>query len=55
MNLVHLRRFWLAGIVLAASLALLPFSFHSERYLETATRVEGSEAETVAPRFSVQT
>ena len=41
------RRFWVAGLVLAAALALLPFSFHSERHLETATRVEGSEAETV--------
>ena len=48
MNLMHLRRFWLPGIVLAASLALLPFSFHSERHLETATSVEGSEAETVS-------
>src|ERR1700745_3434957 len=44
MNLVHLRRFWLAGVVLAAVLALLPFSFHAERHLETATRIEGSEA-----------
>jgi RND superfamily putative drug exporter len=52
MNLVHLRRFWLAGIVLAASLALLPFSFHSERHLETATRVEGSEAETVSQELT---
>ena len=41
------RRFWKAGLVLAAVVALLPFSFHSERHLETATRVEGSEAETV--------
>ena len=41
------RRFWVAGIVLAAALALLPFSFHAERFLETATRVEGSQAETV--------
>jgi RND superfamily putative drug exporter len=41
------RRFWVAGIVLAAALALLPFSFHAERSLETATRVEGSQAETV--------
>jgi putative drug exporter of the RND superfamily len=40
-------RFLVAGIVLAASLALLPFSFHAERSLETATRVEGSQAETV--------
>ena len=47
MNLVHRRRFWLAGVVLAAVLALLPFSFHAELHLETATRVEGSEAETV--------
>jgi len=47
MNLVHVRHFWLAGVVLAAVLALLPFSFHAERHLETATRVEGSEAESV--------
>ncbi len=37
----------MAGIVFAAALALLPFSFHAERSLETATRVEGSQAETV--------
>src|ERR1700683_4057162 len=47
MNLANVRRFWLAGAVLAAVLALLPWSFHSERHLETATRVEGSEADTV--------
>jgi RND superfamily putative drug exporter len=47
MSLANLRRFWLAGVVLAAVIALLPFSFHAERHLETATRVEGSEAETV--------
>jgi len=41
------RRLWVAGIVLAAVLALLPFSFHAERQLETATRVEGSDAETI--------
>ena len=34
-------------MVLAAVLVLLPFSFHSERHLETAARVEGSQAETV--------
>src|ERR1700733_13748497 len=44
MNLAHVRHFWLAGIVLAVVLALLPFSFHAERHLETATRIEGSEA-----------
>jgi RND superfamily putative drug exporter len=47
MGLMHLRRFWAAGVILAAAIALLPFSFHAERHLETATRVEGSEAETV--------
>ena len=52
MNLVHVRRFWLAGVVLAAVLALLPFSFHAERHLETATRVEGSEAEIVAQELA---
>jgi putative drug exporter of the RND superfamily len=44
---MHLRRFWVSGIILAVAIALLPFSFHTERYLETATRVEGSQAETV--------
>ena len=47
MSLMHVRRFAVAGLVLIAVLALLPFSFHAERHLETATRVEGSEAETV--------
>jgi putative drug exporter of the RND superfamily len=55
MNLMHLRRFWLAGVVLVAVLVLLPFSFHAERHLETATRIEGSEAgkfpEELATRF----
>jgi RND superfamily putative drug exporter len=55
MNLMHLRRFWLAGIVLVAVLALVPFSFHAERHLETATRIESSEAgripEELATRF----
>jgi len=44
MNPTYLRRFWLAGIVLVAVLVLVPFSFHAERHLETATRIEGSEA-----------
>jgi putative drug exporter of the RND superfamily len=46
-NLVYIRRFWVAVAVFAVVVALLPFSFHAERRLETATRVEGSEAETV--------
>ena len=52
MGLMHLRRFWVAGIVLIAVVALLPFSFHAERHLETATRVEGSQAETVRQELS---
>ncbi len=48
MSLVYVRRFWLAGLVLAAVVVLLPFSFHAEQHLETATRIEGSEAETVS-------
>jgi RND superfamily putative drug exporter len=40
-------RVWVSGAVLIGVLALLPFSFHAERHLETATRVEGSQAETV--------
>jgi putative drug exporter of the RND superfamily len=55
MNLMHVRRFWLSGVVLVAVLVLLPFSFHAERHLETATRIEGSEAgrvpEELATRF----
>ncbi len=55
MNLAHLRHFWLAGVVLVAVLALVPLSFHAERHLETATRIEGSEAgrvpEELATRF----
>jgi putative drug exporter of the RND superfamily len=55
MNLLHVSRFWLAGVVLVVVLALLPFSFHTERHLETATRIEGSEAgkfpEELATRF----
>jgi len=47
MNAMYVRRFWVSGTVLAAVIALLPFSFHAERHLETATRVEGSQAETV--------
>ncbi len=49
---MHRRRFWLDGVVLGAVLVLLPFSFHAERHLETATRVEGSEAEVVAEELA---
>jgi RND superfamily putative drug exporter len=54
MNLVHVRRFWLAGVVLVAVVALLPFSFHAEQHLETATRIEGSEAETVSQELTTR-
>jgi RND superfamily putative drug exporter len=47
MSAMHVRRIWVSGLVLSAAIALLPFSFHAERRLETATRVEGSQAETV--------
>ena len=50
----NLRHFWFAGVVLAAILALLPFSFHAERHLETATRVEGSQAETVTQELTTR-
>src|SRR5579863_5131065 len=53
-SLVHARRFWPAGVVLAAVLVLLPFSFHAERHLETATRIEGSEAEIVAQELGTR-
>src|SRR6202453_4814769 len=51
---MHVRRFWVAGIVLAATIALLPFSFHSERRWETATRVEGSQAEIVRDELATR-
>jgi len=54
MKFLRVRRFWLAGAVLAAVLALLPFSFHAERHLETATRVEGSEAESVVEELATR-
>ncbi|MGA8940492.1 MAG: MMPL family transporter [Acidobacteriaceae bacterium] len=54
MNGVNVRHYWVAGIVLIAVLALLPFSFHAERHLETATRVEGSQAETVTQELATR-
>src|SRR5271163_5183844 len=54
MNLVPIRHFWLAGVVLAAVLVLLPFSFRAGRHLETATHVEGSQAETVTEELATR-
>jgi putative drug exporter of the RND superfamily len=47
-------RFWIAALVLAAVLAILPFAFHAESHLETATRVEGSQAETVQQELATR-
>jgi RND superfamily putative drug exporter len=44
----------LTGIVLVAVVALLPFSFHAERHLESATRVEGSEADAVQQELATR-
>ncbi|HEY4878253.1 MAG TPA: MMPL family transporter, partial [Candidatus Acidoferrales bacterium] len=49
-----MRRFLVSGIVLLATIALLPFSFHAERRLETATRVEGSQAEIVRDELATR-
>src|SRR5215469_2106394 len=54
MSAMHVRRFWVPGVVLVAAIALLPFSFHAERHLETATRVEGSQAETVRQELATR-
>jgi RND superfamily putative drug exporter len=54
MSAMHVRRFWISGIILAATITLLPFSFHAERYLETATRVEGSQAATVQQELATR-
>jgi RND superfamily putative drug exporter len=54
MSFLQSRRFWAAAAVLAGVLALLPFSFHSERHLETATRVEGSDAEKVVQELNTR-
>ena len=51
---MDVRRFWVAGLVLTAVVALLPFSFHSERHLETATRVEGSQAAIVQQELATR-
>jgi len=51
---MHARRLWIPGVVLVAVLALLPFSFQADRHLETATRVEGSQAETVRQELATR-
>jgi putative drug exporter of the RND superfamily len=41
------RRFWLAMSGFAMAFALLPFSYHVERRLETAVHIKGAESEKV--------
>ena len=43
---------WLASLAVAAALALAPSAFHAERHLETAARIEGGEAESVARQLT---
>ena len=54
MSAMRVRRFWVSGAVFAVAIGLLPFSFHSERRLETATHVEGSQAETVRQELATR-
>jgi putative drug exporter of the RND superfamily len=54
MSLLKSPRFWVAAAVFTGVVALLPSSFHSERYLETATRVEGSDAEIVVQELKTR-
>ena len=49
-----LRRLWVPGLILVAIAILLPFAFHSGRHLETATRVEGSQAEIVRQELATR-
>jgi len=55
MSAMDVRRLWVSGVVLVAAIALLPFSFHAERHLETqpaskAARLKPSRQE-LADRF----
>jgi putative drug exporter of the RND superfamily len=45
-------RFWLAGPAGVAALVLAPSAFHAERHLETAARIEGGQAESVARQLA---
>ena len=48
------RRFWGAVAVGIAVLALVPYSFHVDRRLETAAHIKGSEAERVSQELAEQ-
>ncbi len=45
---------WTLAVGTAAVLILVPFSFRAERHLETATQIEGSEAQRVAQELNQQ-
>ena len=51
---MRLQRFLVASVVFVAAMALLPFSFQADKHLETATRVEGSQAETVRQELATR-
>jgi MMPL family len=48
------RVFWVAGLTAAAALALAPLSFHVERRLDSAVRLEGSESDYVAQQLATR-
>jgi uncharacterized membrane protein YdfJ with MMPL/SSD domain len=48
------RLFWVAGLAAMVALALAPLSFHVERRLDTAVRLEGSESDYVARRLATR-
>lgn len=54
MRAMHVRHYLVPGVVLVAAVALLPFSFHADSHLETATRVEGSQAATVRQELATR-
>jgi putative drug exporter of the RND superfamily len=45
-------RFWLVGLASVAALVLAPSAFHAARHLETAARIEGGQAESVARQLA---
>ena len=48
------RLFWVAGLTAAVALALAPLSFHVERRLDTAVRLQGSESDYVAQQLATR-
>jgi putative drug exporter of the RND superfamily len=48
------RLFWVAGLTAVVALALAPLSFHVERRLDTAVRLQGSESDYVAQQLATR-